>query len=95
MWDIDAVGDLPELPTHGGESLDMECERVPKCQFFHDKLPNPPKDVEEQKQKYCLGDKTQCARYMVVTVSLPVPETLFPSDVETARRMRREAGIDV
>ena len=43
-----------------------ECEFMNGCPFFNDEM----KDTEGlgaiYKKKYCLGDNSQCARYMVV-----------------------------
>ena len=33
------------------------------------------------KQTYCLGDKTNCARYQVSMAGVPVPADLFPNDI--------------
>jgi hypothetical protein len=57
-----------------------ECEKLDKCPFFGDRLPNMPAVAGLLKQTYCLGDKTQCARYQVSCAGLPVPNDLFPND---------------
>jgi hypothetical protein len=61
-----------------------ECECVPKCPFFHDKMENVPAMAGLLKQRYCLGDKTICARYQVRSKIGPdhVPADLYPSQTE-------------
>lgn len=56
-----------------------ECEKLPKCPFFHDKLPNMPTMVEALKRMYCLGDNAGCARHQVSAAGKPVPTDLFPN----------------
>ncbi len=64
-----------------------ECECLPKCPFFNDRMQKMPALSEIMKNKYCLGDNTNCARYMVFKAkgSSAVPEDLFPSQAERAR----------
>jgi len=71
----------------------MECERLPNCPFFTDKLPAMPNIAHMLKQQYCLSDKVKCARYIVVTAGLEAPLNLFPNDVERAHEMLRKAGV--
>jgi hypothetical protein len=33
------------------------------------------------KQTYCLGDKTECARYQVASAGIKVPADLYPNDL--------------
>ena len=42
-----------------------ECENLSKCLFFNDKLENMPSIAQMMKNKYCEGNKEECARYMV------------------------------
>jgi hypothetical protein len=65
----------------------MECEKLDKCPFFNDRLGNMPAVSGLLKQTYCLGDKTQCARYAVSAAGIPVPLDLFPNDSTRARRL--------
>ena len=59
----------------------MECEKLSKCAFFNDQLTNMPAVAGLLKQTYCLGDKSECARYQVSMAGVPVPSDLFPNDV--------------
>jgi len=65
----------------------MECEKLTKCPFFNDHLLNMPAVSGLLKQTYCLGDKTECARYMVSSAGLKVPMDLFPNDFQRARKL--------
>ncbi|MBN1968287.1 MAG: hypothetical protein JXR48_11495 [Candidatus Delongbacteria bacterium] len=63
-----------------------ECECIAGCPFFNDKM----KDTEGlgaiYKKKYCLGDKTICARYMVFKKlgKQAVPANLYPNQHDKA-----------
>jgi len=65
------------------------CECMGGCPFFNDKM----KDTEGlgaiYKKKYCLGDKLQCARYMVFKkLGKPsVPVTLYPNQHDQAKQI--------
>lgn len=69
-----------------------KCECLTGCPFFNDKM-----DIEQgigliYKNKYCLGDNSKCARYMVFkTKGKPfVPPTLYPNMVDAANRIISE-----
>jgi len=64
-----------------------ECECVGGCVFFNDKMTNMPQLAESMKKKYCMGDNTQCARFMVFQkLGKPmVPADLFPNQMEKAK----------
>lgn len=67
-----------------------ECECVPKCDFYNGRMARAmPAAVEIMKQKYCLGDSSQCARYMVRQAlgSARVPADLIPTEIEKAKRL--------
>lgn len=71
----------------------MECENFAGCPFFNDKM-----DIESgmgkiYKQKYCLGDKTLCARYMVSSQlgKAAVPSNLYPNMIEKAKEILEQA----
>jgi len=63
------------------------CECLNGCPFFNDKM----KDTEGigaiYKKKYCLGDNTHCARYMVFKkLGKPgVPADLYPNMHDRAK----------
>ncbi|GAB6062971.1 hypothetical protein [Deferrisoma palaeochoriense] len=66
-----------------------KCECLPRCPFFNDKMANMPRMAETYKKRYCLGDNSQCARYMVFKAwgRERVPPDLFPNQRERARQL--------
>ncbi len=66
-----------------------DCECLGGCPFFNDRM----KDMEGMttlfKRRYCLGDKTTCARYMVFSkLGKPsVPADLYPNQAARAAEM--------
>lgn len=69
-----------------------KCECIPKCPFFQNKMADMPEMSAMLKKRYCLGDKTKCARYAVRgALGAPaVPIDLFPN--ESARAAKLVAG---
>jgi len=65
------------------------CEKLEKCPFYQGKMSMDSGLGKMYKQKYCEGDKTSCARYMVATTLGPefVTEKLFPNMVDTAKNL--------
>jgi hypothetical protein len=63
----------------------MECDRLNTCPFFADRMANMPNVAEVVKRMYCLGDKTQCARYQLASAGVAVPPDPFPKPKDTAR----------
>jgi hypothetical protein len=63
-----------------------ECICLPKCLFFNDKMANMPVMAEHMKQRFCLGNNNECARYKVFTTlgRDKVPENLFPNNYDRA-----------
>ncbi len=62
------------------------CQILPACIFFREKMQNMPGTTAFFKVKYCQGENTNCARYMVL-VSCGrenVPADLFPNQVGRA-----------
>lgn len=61
-----------------------DCECLPKCPFFNDKMANKPGTAQLMKQQYCLGDNANCARHQVKVAagSENVPADLFPVQVD-------------
>ena len=41
------------------------CEKLPKCPFYQGKMSMDSGLGSLYKKRYCEGDKTQCARYMI------------------------------
>jgi hypothetical protein len=66
-----------------------ECVCLSGCPFFNDKMRDMPATAAMMKTRYCLGDNTQCARFMVFSVlgREGVPTTLYPAQVERARQI--------
>ncbi len=66
-----------------------DCECLPACPFFNDVLTDMPATAEYLKAKFCLGDNSQCARYLVFKAlgKAHVPVDLFPDHTERARQI--------
>lgn len=66
-----------------------DCEMLATCPFFNDKMANKPGSAAVFKRKYCQGDNTTCARYMVFKAlgKARVPADLFPNQDERARQV--------
>lgn len=72
----------------------MKCENLEGCIFYNDKM-----DIESglgkmYKQRYCEGDKTQCARYIIATNigKQKVPADLYPNMHDRAKKILEENG---
>ena len=63
-----------------------QCECLPGCPFFNDKMPDTSGLGAIYKRKYCLDDNDACARHMVLkALGKPaVPPTLYPNMREVA-----------
>lgn len=70
------------------------CECVPKCPFFNDKMANKPSTAEMFKKKYCEGDNSECARWIVRKKlgADKVPADLFPNQIDKAQALIKAAG---
>lgn len=66
-----------------------ECECLPTCPFFQDRMVNKPVTADLMKRQYCLGDNAKCARHMVKVAAgaEAVPSDLFPSQTEKASKI--------
>ncbi len=64
----------------------VECELLQTCRFFNDKMGETPKTADLMKNRFCLGDKSECARYVVFQVlgREKVPIDMFPNEGERA-----------
>ncbi len=71
-----------------------ECICLPNCPFFNDRMENMPTMAAVYKRRYCLGDNTSCARFMVFAAlgRGKVPADLSPVDVESALKIIESAG---
>ena len=63
------------------------CEKLEKCPFFTDQMANMPSVAALLKKTFCLGDKTQCARYSVLSAGFTVPADLLPNDQDRASQI--------
>ncbi len=66
-----------------------DCECLPKCPFFNDRLENMPNISVMIKQLYCRDKYCECARYMVFKAlgRENVPADLFPPDTARAKEI--------
>ena len=66
-----------------------ECKLLKGCPFFNDKLKEMPALADQYKRKYCLGDHTGCARFIVFSKlgKSAVPPDLFPNQQPRARQI--------
>lgn len=66
-----------------------DCEMIKGCPFFHEKMPDMPAMANMIKRRYCLGDFSGCARYMVVQARGrgTVPGDLYPNQQDRARKL--------
>lgn len=64
-----------------------DCECLPRCIFFNDKMANRPATAEIMKTQYCKTDQSQCARFVVFKAKggAAVPPDLFPNQLDRAR----------
>ncbi len=61
-----------------------ECKMLEACPFFNDRMADKPGMAQLYKKNYCMGDSTQCARYMVAEAIGPenVPADLYPNMIQ-------------
>lgn len=66
-----------------------DCDCLPGCPFFHDRMKDMPSLSRLWKKEYCQGDFVRCARHMVKEAlgSQAVPDNLFPNMIEKAREI--------
>lgn len=65
------------------------CECLAGCIFFNDKMQNKPSTAQMYKNKYCLGDSSDCARHIVFETlgKTSVPADLFPNNINRAKEI--------
>ena len=65
------------------------CEKLSKCPFYQGKMSMDSGLGSMYKKKYCEGDKTACARYMVATKLGPtfVTDNLYPNMSDMAKNI--------
>ena len=63
-----------------------ECECLPQCPFFNDKMADKPAIAGLMKKQYCLDKFENCARYMVFKAlgREAVPANMFPNQKDRA-----------
>lgn len=63
------------------------CECLPGCPFFNDKMPDNDGLGSIFKKKYCLGDNSLCARYVIAQKlgKSAVPPKLYPNQMDQAK----------
>lgn len=68
------------------------CEKLEKCPFYQGKMDINKGLGSMYKQKYCEGDKTTCARYIVATQLGPefVTNNLYPNMNNAANKLLAE-----
>ena len=66
-----------------------ECEMLPQCPFFNNKMAHMPNTTELYKDQYCKKNNSSCARYLVAQAlgREKVPADLFPNMEEKAGRI--------
>jgi len=66
-----------------------DCECLPRCPFFNDRMPHMPATATMYKKRYCTGEPDGCARYMVFRQfgSEGVPGDLYPNMVSRAETL--------
>ena len=68
------------------------CEKLPKCPFYQGKMDINSGLGAMYKKKYCEGDKTACARYIIATKLGPefVNNNIYPNMIDLANSMLKE-----
>ncbi len=71
-----------------------DCECLPRCPFFNDRMAGMPVMADQMKKKYCQGEFDTCARHMVFKVkgSEGVPLDLFPNQTERVPELIGQAA---
>jgi hypothetical protein len=78
-----------EFATLTSEGKMADCEFLNGCPFFNDKLPMEIGLGALFKKRYCQGDNSECARYMIATTlgRGKVPGDLFPNMLDKAKKL--------
>ena len=68
------------------------CEKLQKCPFYQGKMDMNAGVGSMYKKKYCEGDKTQCARYIIATQlgAEFVTNNLYPNMHDKANKLLAE-----
>lgn len=72
----------------GGRVM-SDCERMELCRYFKEQIKDFGAMQEMWKRKFCRGDKTRCARYMVLKALGVdhIPPYLVPTQVDKAKEI--------
>ena len=67
----------------------MDCENLGGCNFYNDRMPIDKGLGQLQKKRYCEGDKSQCARYMLASSigKENMPADLYPIMMDRANKL--------
>ncbi|MBN1648272.1 MAG: hypothetical protein JW874_09580 [Spirochaetales bacterium] len=70
-----------------------DCECLPGCPFFNDRMGSKPATADLYKMQYCKSDFETCARYMVFkALGKPaVPGDLYPNQKDRATEILQNA----
>ena len=70
------------------------CEKLSKCPLYQGQMSMDSGIGSMYKKKYCEGDKTICARYIVATTLGPefVTPNLYPNMNDKAKKILEENG---
>lgn len=71
-----------------------ECECLPKCLFFNDRMAGKPSLASLMKKQYCLGNNADCARHRIKAAAgaESVPPDLYPSQLERLDGILKSLG---
>lgn len=69
------------------EEVVAECDRLATCPFFIEKMPTMAGVADWMKKTYCLGNKTLCARYQVISADITAPPDLYPNDTPRSQQI--------
>ncbi len=70
------------------------CTHTVTCPFFSAAVGYSPGLFEAMRDRYCLGDNSDCARFLAIEAvgRDRVPDELLPSDVDALERLMQEDG---
>ncbi|MCK8817676.1 hypothetical protein MWH28_09925 [Natroniella sulfidigena] len=71
-----------------------DCEHITNCAFFNDKMDEKAGLASLYKKRYCQGDNSNCARYLVSKTvgSQCLPSGLFPNQHQKAEKIIKECN---
>ena len=66
-----------------------DCECLPRCPFFNDRMKGLEAIKDMMKRRFCQGDSTDCARHMVFKAlgRERVPPDLVPNQMDRAKAL--------